>query len=140
MPIEQVGTDAAILFSDILVIPQAFGYEVQMIPGRPFTTKTVNNLEDARAIKLPDVHQSLGYVMDAITLTRKNLDGRVPLIGFAGAPFTIPCCIARVKDQKTFHKPRRFVIHNEKQPLLLQNYDLTIQYLNAQIQRWPFSF
>ena len=59
MPIEQVGTDAAILFSDILVVPQALGYEVQMIPGKgPFLPKTVRNLEDAKAIEVPDVMTS----------------------------------------------------------------------------------
>lgn len=137
MPIEHVGTDAAILFSDILVIPQALGYEVQMISGKgPFLPKTVNNLDDARAIKLPDVHQSLGYVMDAITLTRKNINGRVPLIGFAGAPFTILCYMVQGQGSKDFSQAKAFC-HSQRKAahLLLQKItDLTIQYLNAQIQ------
>ena len=63
MPIEQVGTDAAILFSDILVVPQALEYEVQMIPGKgPFLPKTVQNLDDAKAIEVPDVDDKLRYV------------------------------------------------------------------------------
>ena len=79
MPIDQVGTDAAILFSDILVVPQALGYEVQMIAGKgPYLPQTVNNLKDAEAIQVPDVYEKLGYVMDAVTLTRQDLNGKVP--------------------------------------------------------------
>ena len=137
MPIEQVGTDAAILFSDILVIPQALGYEVQMIAGKgPFLPKTVQNLKDAQAIEIPDVNDSLGYVMQAITLTRKDLKGRVPLIGFAGAPFTILCYMVQGQGSKDFSQAKGFC-HGQREAahLLLQKItDITISYLQAQIQ------
>ena len=84
MPIDQVGTDAAILFSDILVIPQALGFEVQMLAQKgPFLPKTIQSLKDAKDIIVPDASDKLSYVMDAIKLTRHNLKGKVPLIGFA---------------------------------------------------------
>ena len=57
-------------------------------------------MEDAKAIQVPDVYEKLGYVMDAITLTRKDLNGRVPLIGFAGAPFTILCYMVQGQGSK----------------------------------------
>ena len=92
MPIWQVGTDAAILFSDILVVPVAMGYHVDMVPGvGPRLPKTVKNMADAEAIQMPNVEVALGYVMEGIKQTRMDLKGEVPLIGFAGAPFTILC-------------------------------------------------
>lgn len=137
MPIEQVGTDAAILFSDILVVPQALGYEVQMIAGKgPFLPETVKDLDDAKAIEVPDVDEKLKYVMDAITLTRKDLDGRVPLIGFAGAPFTILCYMVQGQGSKDFSQAKAFC-HAERKAvhILLQKItDTTIHYLNAQIK------
>ena len=137
MPIDQVGTDAAILFSDILVIPQALGYEVQMITGKgPYLPKTVNNLKDAEAIQVPDVHEKLGYVMDAVTLTRQDLNGKVPLIGFAGAPFTILCYMVQGQGSKDFSQAKAFC-HSQRDAahLLLQKVtDTTIAYLNAQIE------
>ena len=143
MPIEQVGTDAAILFSDILVVPQALGYEVQMIPGKgPFLPKTVRNLEDAKVIEVPDVHDKLRYVMDAITLTRKDLKGRVPLIGFAGAPFTILCYMVQGQGSKDFSQAKAFCHQNkEAAHTLLQTItDTTIAYLNAQIKAGAQTF
>ena len=89
-PIWQVGTDAAILFSDILVVPVSMGYHVDMVPGvGPRLPKTVKKLADAEAIQIPDVEEALGYVMEGIKQTRIDLKGEVPLIGFAGAPWTL---------------------------------------------------
>ena len=143
MPIEQVGTDAAILFSDILVVPQALGYEVQMIPGKgPFLPKTVRNLKDAKVIEVPDIHDKLGYVMDAITLTRKDLNGRVPLIGFAGAPFTILCYMVQGQGSKDFSQAKAFCHQNkEAAHTLLQTItETTIAYLNEQIKAGAQTF
>jgi len=92
-PIDRFNLDAAILFSDILVVPQAMGLQVDMVPGTgpvlPAPLATPSDLE-----RLPawvDVEQSLDYVFRAIPLTRTRLNGRVPLIGFSGAPWTLMC-------------------------------------------------
>ncbi|KAG0351361.1 hypothetical protein BGZ54_003277, partial [Gamsiella multidivaricata] len=83
--------DAAIIFSDILVIPQAMGLQVDMVPGKgPQVPNPLVTPEDMRRLrKKVDVHQELGYAFDAITLTRHRLEGRVPLIGFVGGPWTL---------------------------------------------------
>jgi len=137
MPIDQVGTDAAILFSDILVIPQALGYEVQMIAQKgPFLPNTVKSLKDAKNIIVPDASDKLSYVMEAVKLTRHNLNGKVPLIGFAGAPFTVLCYMVQGQGSKDFSQAKAFC-HQEKEAahLLLQKITtLTIDYLNEQIK------
>ncbi|KAK5582387.1 hypothetical protein RB653_003970 [Dictyostelium firmibasis] len=90
-PLDRFPLDAAIIFSDILVVPQAMGIEVQMIPGKgPFFPNPIRTIEDLSRVQFPvDVNKELGYVFDALTLTRKRLEGRVPLIGFTGAPWTL---------------------------------------------------
>src|SRR5437870_2446327 len=86
-PVDQVGVDAAIIFSDILVIPQAMGLEVLMEEGKgPSLPKTIQTQKDIDALITEGVEDNLRYVLDALTLTKKELNGRVPLIGFAGAP------------------------------------------------------
>ena len=86
-PIDIIGVDAAILFSDILVVPQAMGLEVELVESRgPILPEPIKTLRDFDRIRVPDVNETLHYVFDAIELTKKELDGRVPLIGFAGAP------------------------------------------------------
>ena len=80
MPIDQIGTDAAILFSDILVVPQAMGVDVQMKPDLgPWLPNPIRNQADVGKVEIPDVHDRLHYVMDAIKHTLKRLDNRVPL-------------------------------------------------------------
>ncbi|MCT4665478.1 MAG: uroporphyrinogen decarboxylase [Flavobacteriales bacterium] len=143
MPIWQVGTDAAILFSDILVVPEALGLEVQMIPGQgPFLPKTINSLEDAEALVIPDVHEALGYVMDGIKQTRMDLKGEVPLIGFAGAPFTILCYMVQGKGSKDFSQAKSFCFNNpEAAHVLLQKItETTIAYMEAQVEAGAQAF
>src|SRR5687768_10685470 len=83
-PIEQVGVDAAIIFSDILVVPQAMGMEVQMVESKgPWLPDPITRESDLDKIYVPDVNDTLGYVFDALRLTKQTLNGRVPLIGFA---------------------------------------------------------
>ncbi|GAU90611.1 hypothetical protein RvY_03004 [Ramazzottius varieornatus] len=90
-PIDRFPLDASIIFSDILVVPQALGMEVLMVPGKgptfPQPLAVPADLDKLRPDV--DVNQALGYVMKAITLTRQRLEGRVPLIGFSGAPWTL---------------------------------------------------
>ncbi len=92
-PVDLLGVDAAIIFSDILVVPEAMGLEYQMIEKRgPWFEKTIKTEADFHMAEVDiDVEDRLGYVLEAIQLTNKELNGRVPLIGFAGAPWTIFC-------------------------------------------------
>ena len=91
-PVDQVGVDAAIIFSDILVIPQAMGLEVLMEEGKgPSLPKTIKTQKDIDELNTSNAEHHLKYVLDALTLTKKELNARVPLIGFAGAPWTILC-------------------------------------------------
>src|SRR4051812_47754877 len=76
-PVEQVGVDAAIIFSDILVVPQAMGMEVQMVEGKgPLLPDPIKEYSDIDKIQIPDVEEKLGYVFDALKLIKKTLDGR----------------------------------------------------------------
>ena len=91
-PIRRYGMDAAILFCDILVIPQAMNIEVQMKPDfGPYIPNPIRNQKDLQNVIVPDVNESLGYVFDAIKMTKEILDDDIPLIGFAGSPWTILC-------------------------------------------------
>lgn len=136
-PIDQVGVDAAIIFSDILVIPQAMGVEVLMEEGKgPSLPKVIKTQQDIDALVTTGVEENLKYVMDALSLTKRELNGRVPLIGFAGAPWTILCYMVEGKGSKTWDKAKQFaytqpvVAHN----LLQKITDITIQYLKAQVK------
>jgi len=134
-PVDIIGVDAAILFSDILVIPQAMGLEVTMNEGQgPLLPEPIKTAEDLKRIVVPDVAERLHYVMDAITLTKKTLDNRIPLIGFAGAPFTILCYMVEGKGSKTFDKAKAFCYQEPlaAKQLLQMITDTTIQYLKAQ--------
>lgn len=134
-PVEQVGVDAAIIFSDILVVPQAMGLEVQMVEGKgPFLPAPVKGAADLQRLHLPDVNESLGYVFDALRLTKKTLDGRVPLIGFAGAPWTLLCYMVQGKGSKTFDEAKAFCYTQPETAhrLLQMITDTTIAYLKGQ--------
>lgn len=135
-PIDQIGVDAAIIFSDILVIPQAMGMEVLMEEGKgPSLPKTIQSQQDIDALLTEGVEESLHYVTDALALTKKELAGRVPLIGFAGAPWTILCYMVEGKGSKTWDKAKQFA-YTEPQlthRLLQKITDITIHYLKAQV-------
>lgn len=136
-PVDQVGVDAAIIFSDILVIPQAMGLEVLMEEGRgPSLPKTIKTLQDIDALNTADAEEHLKYVLDALTLTKKELNGRVPLIGFAGAPWTILCYMVEGKGSKTWDKAKQFAYTQPQlaHALLQKITAITIDYLKAQIK------
>lgn len=135
-PIRRYGMDAAILFSDILVIPQAMGIEVQMKPGfGPLLPDPVKTAADVEGVIVPDVDESLKYVMDAIRMTNNKLAGEVPLIGFAGAPWTVFCYTVQGQGSKTFDKAKAFAFtESEAAHKLLQKItDTTIAYLKAKV-------
>ncbi len=134
-PVDILDVDAAIIFSDILVIPEAMGLPYEMVEKRgPFFPKTVGNEADIRRLKVADAEADLGYVMEAIRLSKQALAGRVPLIGFAGAPFTIFTYMVEGGGSKTFSKARKMMYQSpEICHLLLQKItDSTILYLKAQ--------
>lgn len=134
-PVEQVGVDAAIIFSDILVVPQAMGMEVQMIEGKgPLLPHPIQNKNDLRKLQLPDVEERLSYVFEALTLTKETLAGRVPLIGFAGAPWTLLCYMVQGKGSKTFDEAKAFCFSQPQlaHELLQKITDTTIAYCKGQ--------
>lgn len=137
-PVDILGVDAAIIFSDILVVPEAMGLEYQMIEQKgPWFEKTVKSEEDLKLVEDSfDVEDRLGYVLEAIKLTNKDLNGRVPLIGFAGAPWTIFCYMVEGKGSKTFSESRKMLYTNPalSHALLDKITNVTIKYLKAQIK------
>lgn len=136
-PVDIIGVDAAILFSDILVVPQAMGLEVQLIESKgPFLPDPVKTPKDIERIHVPDVEDELGYVMAAIRLIKEQLDNRVPLIGFAGAPWTLLCYMVQGKGSKTFDEAKGFCYTQPAlaHQLLQMVTDTTIAYLRAQIK------
>lgn len=134
-PIEQIGVDAAIIFSDILVIPQAMGLEVLMEEGKgPSLPKIIETQRDIDVLITEGAEESLQYVYNALSLTKRELNGRVPLIGFAGAPWTILCYMVEGKGSKTWEKAKQFAY---TQPLLAHQLlqkitQITISYLKLQ--------
>lgn len=136
-PIDIVGVDAAILFSDILVVPQAMGLEVQLIESKgPVLPDPIKTVADLQRVRVPDVHETLQYVFDAIGLIKKELNNRVPLIGFAGAPWTLLCYMVQGKGSKTFDEAKAFCYAQPETAhrLLQMITDTTIAYLKAQIK------
>src|ERR1700750_2846783 len=136
-PVHQVGVDAAIIFSDILVIPQAMGLEVLMEEGKgPSLPKTISSQKDVDTLNTANVDEHLKYVFDALSLTKKELNGAVPLIGFAGAPWTIFCYMIEGKGSKTWDKAKQFAYTetNLTHQLLQKITTITITYLKAQIK------
>src|SRR6201985_1856441 len=134
-PVEQVGVDAAIIFSDILVVPQAMGMEVQMVESKgPLLPDPIKKIGDLDRLIVPDVNERLGYVFDALRMTKKTLAGRVPLIGFAGAPWTLLCYMVQGKGSKTFDEAKAFCYTQPETAhrLLQMITDTTIAYLKGQ--------
>jgi len=137
-PVDLLGVDAAIIFSDILVVPEAMGCEYQMIESKgPWFENTVKSYEDLHKLAETDfdIESRLGYVTEAIRITNKELNGRVPLIGFAGAPWTIFCYMTEGHGSKTFSVARKILYTDPKlaHELLQRITTVTIAYLKAQI-------
>jgi len=136
-PVDIIGVDAAILFSDILVVPQAMGLEVELVESKgPILPEPIKTFRDFDRIRVPDVNETLQYVFDAIKLTKRELSDRVPLIGFAGAPWTILCYMVQGKGSKTFDEAKAFCY---AQPALAHRLlqmitDTTISYLKEQVK------
>ena len=109
MPIDQIGPDAAILFSDILVVLQAMQIEVEMKEGiGPWIPSPIRTQKDVDQVIIPDIHEHLGYVLDAVKMTQKELNNSVPLIGFAGSPWTLLCYAVQGQGSKNFDIAKGF--------------------------------
>lgn len=134
-PVDILGVDAAIIFSDILVIPEAMGLDYQMVEAKgPWFEEVVKNQQDIDKLKIAQV-EDLNYVLDAIKLTKTNLNNRVPLIGFAGAPWTIFAYMVEGSGSKTFSKAKKFLYTQPQaaHALLEKITQSTINYLKAQV-------
>jgi len=136
-PLRRFPLDAAILFSDILTIPDAMGLGLYFVEGEgPKFEKVVETAGDVERLERPDVATSLAYVMDAVTLIRKNLDGAVPLIGFSGSPWTLATYMVEGGSSKTFAKTKGMIYGDPATAHRLLNKlaDTVTDYLNAQIE------
>lgn len=136
-PIRIVKPDAAILFSDILVVPQAMNIEVQMKENvGPWLPNPIRTAAAVEQVIVPDIEETLGYVMEAIKVTKQMLNDEVPLIGFAGSPWTIFCYAVEGKGSKSFDTAKGFCFSQpEAAHALLQKItDTTIAYLREKVK------
>ncbi len=136
-PVDILDVDAAIIFSDILVVPDAMGLTYVMDEGKgPRFPETVRSLPELARLRHPDVRDDLHYVAEAIRLTKHGLADRVPLIGFAGAPWTIFCYMTEGKGSKTFSMARRSLFADPAfaHALLDRITSTTIDYLHLQVE------
>ncbi len=137
-PIDELDVDAAIIFSDILVVPEAMGLVYEMVESRgPIFPKTIHSEQDlSQLASTEDAANSLEYVYEALRLTKKELNGRVPLIGFAGAPFTIFAYMVEGKGSKTFSVAKQMLYKNPvlSHQLLDRITKVTIAYLKRKVE------
>jgi uroporphyrinogen decarboxylase len=133
--------DAAIIFSDILVIPQAMGMEVVMVdkkgPHFPTPLESPNNSQYSEIMARDvDVKKELDYVYKAITLTRQKLQGRVPLIGFCGAPWTLFCYMVEGGGSKIFKEVKTWIFQypEETQAILQKIATICVEHLALQVE------
>jgi uroporphyrinogen decarboxylase len=134
-PLERFDLDAAILFSDILTVPDAMGLGLYFVDGEgPKFKHPIRDVAAVDKLAMPDMESELGYVMDAVRLIRRELDGKVPLIGFSGSPWTLACYMIEGGGSKDFARIKAMAL-NEPQALhKLLNVvtDAVIAYLSAQ--------
>ena len=137
-PIDHLDVDAAIIFSDILVVPEAMGLPYQMLEQKgPWFENTIRSKGQLDLLdKNIDVADRLSYVFEALKITKRELNGRVPLIGFAGAPWTILCYMVEGKGSKTFSESRKFLYTQPAvaHELLSRIAEVTITYLKLQLE------
>lgn len=135
-PVDILDVDAAIIFSDILVIPETMGLPYEMVEKKgPFFPTTIKSEADVDNLRIADADE-LSYVTDAIKITKKELDGRVPLIGFSGAPWTLMSYMVEGTGSKTFAKARK-MLYTQPQlahKLLQKITDSIIGYLKSQVE------
>ncbi len=136
-PVDLIGVDAAIIFSDILVIPEAMGMHLEMNEGEgPQFPSPIRNERDVINLKNIDVSKDLKYVLDAVALTKKELDDRVPLIGFSGSPWTLMTYMVEGGGSKNFANVKKLIYNEPKiaHKLLEKISDSVAEYLSAKIE------
>jgi uroporphyrinogen decarboxylase len=135
MPVDQIGVDAAILFSDILVIAQSLGLKVDMIPGKGPVLETARTQSEVNRLNVEGTHDFFKYANPAIKAVKEGLNNRVPLIGFAGSPWTLLCYIVQGQGSKDFGIAKAFIVNEPiRAKLLLDKItEATIDYLNIQV-------
>lgn len=134
-PLDRFELDAAILFSDILTVPDAMGLGLYFAEGEgPKFERPIRTQADVDRLAVPDMAQELGYVMDAVTLIRRELQGRVPLIGFSGSPWTLACYMVEGGGSENFSRIKAMALNEPKalHQLLEVTTDAVIAYLAAQ--------
>ncbi|MEX1137854.1 MAG: uroporphyrinogen decarboxylase [Bacteroidota bacterium] len=136
-PVDILGVDACIIFSDILVVPEAMGMTLLMEEGKggPRFPEPVRSRAAVERLQIPDPQDKLKYVMDAVALTRQRLNGRVPLIGFAGSPWTLAAYMVEGRGSRNFRFIKELVYSDPSLAHLLLDKlaETTALYLNAKI-------
>ena len=136
-PLRRFRLDAAILFSDILTVPDALGLGLYFATGEgPRFKRPVQNAAAIRKLAVPDVKSDLGYVFEAVRTIREALDGQVPLIGFAGSPWTVATYMVEGRSSRDFATIKGLAKEDPKALLRLLDIvtETTVQYLDAQIE------
>ncbi len=136
-PVDIIGVDAAIIFSDILVIPEAMGMRLEMIESKgPKLYNPIRSMDDVNKLKEIDPAKDLKYVLDAVSLTKRELNGRVPLIGFAGSPWTLMTYMVEGGGSKSFSEIKKFIYNQPKAAHMLLDKiaDAVADYLSAKIE------
>jgi uroporphyrinogen decarboxylase len=136
-PVDIIGVDAAIIFSDILVIPEAMGMELELIESKgPVFHHPVRNEDDLKSLKRIDPSKDLKYVLDAVSLTKRELNDRVPLIGFSGSPWTLMTYMVEGKGSKSFSNVKKLIYNNPSlaHKILDKLSAAVADYLSAKIQ------
>jgi len=134
LPVNELNVDAAILFSDILIPVEAMGMALDFTPA-PVFSEPIRNGKQIEALRIPDPEESVGFVMEAVRILRRELSGRVPLIGFSGAPFTLASYMVEGGGSKNYI-PFKSLIYQEPElyaRLMDKITETVIRYLNAQI-------
>src|ERR671934_836860 len=134
-PVDILGVDAAILFSDILVVCEAMGMELILDDQGPQFPSPLRTRAEVERLHVPEPERELGYVMEAIRRSLEGLHGRVPLIGFCGAPWTLAAYMIEGKTSRSFENAKAVIFSDEKlaHTLLGKITDALIAYLDAQL-------
>lgn len=134
-PVDILGVDAAILFSDILTPLEPMGMKLDFVPG-PIFENPIRSMADIDALRIPEMEQDVPFVLETLKILRRELTGKVPLIGFGGAPFTLACYMVEGKGSKDFALIKRMMYSAPAvYAALMEKITLmSIDYLNAQIK------